>query len=230
MHHHAVVWALASVLVLSGCSANRCATQRTPPAPATTAVQATPMTLPAGSAAAPATSSTPAAPASATATTNPTTTSDGGTAAPTGSARSDFAALGEPNADTHATRGLSGGSPRTAMAPNMAAIPSPPSALSVPANAGVDQSLKAIPAAIPLGHLSREVLEGPLRDPLRLARCHKTSGTKVEIDVVIYNGTALGVTVRTTPSDRVLNFCIERIVRDTSWIKELAVNRVTVTL
>jgi len=226
MHHHAVVWALASVLVLSGCSANRCATQRTSPPPATTAAQATPMTLPAGSATAPAASSTPAATTTATATTTP----DGGAAAPMGSARSDFAALGEPNADTHATRGLSGGSPRTAMAPNMAAIPSPPAALSVPANAGVDQSLKAIPAAIPLGHLSRDVLEGPLRDPLRFARCRKSSGTKVEIDVVIYNGTALGVTVRTTPSDRALNFCIERIVRDTSWIKELAVNRVTVTL
>jgi hypothetical protein len=116
------------------------------------------------------------------------------------------------------------------MAPNVTAIPSPPSALSVPPNAGVDQSLKAIPAATPLGHLSRDALEGPLRDPVRFARCRKSGGTRVEIDVVIYNGTALGVTVRTTPNDRALGFCIERIVRDTSWIKELAVNRVTVSI
>jgi hypothetical protein len=90
--------------------------------------------------------------------------------------------------------------------------------------------MKALPEGIPLGHLSRDTLEGPLRDPGRFARCRKNTGTRIDIDAVIYNGAALGVTVRTAPNDRALNFCVERIVRDMSWVKELAVNRVTVSL
>ena len=34
----------------------------------------------------------------------------------------------------------------------------------------------------------------------------------------------------TTPNDKALNFCVEHIVRDMSWIKELAVNRATVSI
>ena len=116
------------------------------------------------------------------------------------------------------------------MAPNVTAIPSPPAKLSVPPNAGVDSALKALPAGIPLGHLGKDVLEGPLRDPLKFERCRKGNGTRIDIEAVIYNGAALGVSVRTTPNDRVLNFCVERIVRDTSWVKELAVNRLSVSL
>ncbi len=116
------------------------------------------------------------------------------------------------------------------MAPNITAIPSPPAKLSVPPNAGVDASLKALPEGIPLGHLNKDVLEGPLRDPWRFARCRKTTGTRIDIDVVIYNGAALGVTVKTAPNDRVMNFCVEHIVRDMSWVKELAVNRATVSI
>ena len=137
----------------------------------------------------------------------------------------------EPPADTHATRGLSGGSnSKSSMAPNVTAIPSPPAKLSVPANAGVEATMKAIPVGIPLGHLSKDALEGPLKDPWRFSRCRKGTGTRIEIDVVIYNGTALGVNVKTTPNDRALNFCVERIVRDMSWVKELAVNRATVSI
>jgi hypothetical protein len=116
------------------------------------------------------------------------------------------------------------------MAPNVTAIPSPPAKVSVPPNAGVEASLKAMPEGIPLGHLSKDLLEGQLRDPARFARCRKGDHTRIDIDVVIYNGAALGVTVRTTPNDRALNFCVERIVRDMTWIKELAVNRATVSI
>lgn len=220
MHQHVVVWALASSLVVSGCSASRRVTSNGPPA-----LAASPSMQPASSASMIATTERAPAdhPSSEAATTTPGT-------APAASSPFAFAALGEPNADTHATRGLSGGTPRTAMAPNMTAIPSPSARPSVPPNAGADQTLKSLPEGIPVGHLSRDVLEGPLRDPLRFARCRKNTGTRIEIDAVIYNGAALGVTVRTTPSDRALNFCVERIVRDTSWIKELAVNRVSITL
>jgi hypothetical protein len=116
------------------------------------------------------------------------------------------------------------------MAPNVTAIPAPPAKVSVPPNAGVDATMKALPEGIPLGHLAKDVLEGPLKDPWRFARCRKGTGTRIDIDVVIYNGAALGVNVKTTPNDKALNFCVERIVRDMSWIKELAVNRATVSI
>jgi len=158
-----------------------------------------------------------------------TATSASATTAPS-SQDASLAALGEPTADTHATRGLSGGSSRSAMTPNVTAIPSLPAKLSVPPHAGVDQTMKSLPQGIPVGHLSKDTLEAPLRDPAFLERCHRVASTRVDIDAVIYNGTAVGVTVRTAPTDRGLNFCIERIVRETSWIKELAVNRVTLSL
>ena len=116
------------------------------------------------------------------------------------------------------------------MAPNVTAIPSPAAKLSLPANAGVEATLKALPAGIPLGHLSKDVLEAPLRDPARFARCRKANNTRVDIDVVVYNGAALGVNVKSTPSDPSLNFCVEHAVREITWIKELAVNRATVSL
>ena len=138
--------------------------------------------------------------------------------------------LVEPPSHTHAARGLSGGSSKSSMAPNVTAIPTPPAKVGVPPNAGVEASLKAIPEGIPLGHLSKDVLEGPLKDPWRFARCRKGTSTRIDIDVVIYNGAALGVNVKTTPNDKALNFCVEHIVRDMSWIKELAVNRATVSI
>jgi hypothetical protein len=116
------------------------------------------------------------------------------------------------------------------MTPNVTSIPSLSTKVSVPPNAGVEATLRAMPEGIPLGHLSRDVLEKPLRDPARFARCRKGGGTKIDIDVVIYDGSALGVTVKTTPNDKALNFCVERIVRDMTWVKELAVNRATVSI
>ena len=42
-------------------------------------------------------------------------------------------------------------------------------------------------------------------------------------------GLLLGVDVMTKPNDRALNFCIERAVRQMTWLKELAVNKVKVS-
>ena len=77
------------------------------------------------------------------------------------------------------------------------------------------------------GHAGRDSARAPQQRRARgaaaqsgaLRRCRKGTSTRIDIDVVIYNGTALGVTVRTTPVDKVLNFCVERIVRDMSWIE-----------
>jgi len=169
------------------------------------------------------------APAAAVPTAAPANTSTA-VAPPAGSAQSGLTALREPDTDTHAVRGLSGGNPRSSVAPNVTTIPSPPATLSVPPNAGVEATLKAVPAGIPVGHLSKDALEGPLRDPARFERCRKPATVRIDIDAIIYNGSALGVNVRTAPNDQALKFCVERIVRETTWIKELAVNRVTVSL
>jgi hypothetical protein len=220
MHHHRFIWALGLSLVASGCSSsNRCAT---------TSVAHPPVAAPAPTASAPALAAAPTI-ASTTATATPTPTPSASNAVPASSFPAEPTFAGE-QADTHATRGLTGANPRSSMAPNVTAIPSPPAKVSVPPNAGVEASLKAMPEGIPLGHLSKDLLEGQLRDPARFARCRKGDHTRIDIDVVIYNGAALGVTVRTTPNDRVLNFCVERIVRDMTWIKELAVNRATVSI
>ncbi len=122
-----------------------------------------------------------------------------------------------------------GGGPPEKVGPMMTTIPSPPATIAVPPQAGVDTALRAV-SNVPTGSLSRDVLEAPLRDPLRFARCSAPRGTRIDIRALVYNGAALGVDVSTTPSDRALNFCIERVVRETSWVKELAVNQVRVTL
>jgi len=47
---------------------------------------------------------------------------------------------------------------------------------------------------------------------------------------VVYNGQAIGVDVRSNPNTPALDFCVDHVVRQTTWVKELAVNRVNVTL
>ena len=223
MHHRAVLWALAWTLVVPGCT-RRSASPSTgqpvvasmPTSPPATSATAEPMVPPPQPAQAPPP--------------GPTASSPALVAPPATSAPSGLAALRDPATDARPVRGLSGGDSRSSVAPNVTTIASPPATLSVPPNAGVEATLQAVPAGIPAGHLTREALEGPLRDPTRFERCRKSGTTRINIDAVIYNGSALGVTVQTVPNDRLLNFCVERIVRATSWIKELAVNRVTVSL
>ncbi len=130
----------------------------------------------------------------------------------------------------HAFRGLSfGGGPSETVRPMMTSIPSPPPTIDVPPRAGVDAALRAV-SNVPSGHLSKTALEAPLRDPMHFARCNVPRGTRVDINAVIYNGAAVGVDVWTTPRDAALSFCIERVVRETSWVRELAANQVRVTL
>ena len=113
--------------------------------------------------------------------------------------------------------------------PSSNAIPSPPAKIDAPAQAGVDAAIKAVPSTVPGGTLSQRALEAPLQDKARFEHCRIPYGTHGEIAAVVYNGAALGVDVKTKPNDRALNFCIERSVRQLTWTRELAVNKVKVS-
>jgi hypothetical protein len=108
------------------------------------------------------------------------------------------------------------------------AIPSPPAKIDVPPQTRADATTKAVPTTVPESTLSQSALEGPLRDRARFDHCRIPQGTHGEIAAVIYNGAAVEVDVKTTPNDRALNFCIERTVRQMSWVKDVAVNKVNV--
>ena len=113
--------------------------------------------------------------------------------------------------------------------PSSASIPSLPAKIDTPPQTGVDAAIKAVPSSVPVGKMSKSVLEAPLRDRARFEHCAIPYGTHGEIAAVVYNGAALGVDVKTKPNDRALNFCIERAVRQMTWVKELAVNKVKVS-
>ncbi|HMI88951.1 MAG TPA: hypothetical protein VK550_32955 [Polyangiaceae bacterium] len=145
-------------------------------------------------------------------------------------ASSSLDALPPPDTDTSAKarRSLTLTESRGTVDPSSNAIPYP-TRIDTPPQAGVAAAIKAVPSTIPVGTLSKSQLEAPLRDRAHFDHCRIPYGTHGEIAAVVYNGAALGVDVKTTPNDRALNFCIERSVRQMTWIKELAVNRVTVS-
>ena len=133
-------------------------------------------------------------------------------------------------ASTHARHAQAiGGGPASAVEPSTT-LPSPPATLDVPPRAGVDAAIRAVPAGVPTGHLSREALVLPLQDRARYDRCGIPTGTRITIDAVVYNGAAVGVDVRAAPRDSALEFCVEQVVREASWVEEPAVNRVKYTL
>lgn len=131
--------------------------------------------------------------------------------------------------DSHAKYTLSGSNDRSAIEPTKT-IPSPPATIDVRSDASVDSAIKAVPPQIPVGRLSRDTLEAPIRDATRFEPCSIPRTTRVNISVAIYNGQAIGVDIYAKPNNRPLTFCVERIVRQTTWVKELAINRVNVTL
>ena len=151
------------------------------------------------------------------------------TASPSSTASLD--ALPPPDTGTGAQsrRSLTLTESRGTVDPSANAIPSPPAKIDAPPQAGVDAAIKAVPSTVPVGTLSKSALEAPLHDRARFEHCAIPYGTHGEIAAVVYNGSALGVDVRTKPNDRALNFCIERTVRQMTWVKELAVNKVKVS-
>jgi hypothetical protein len=109
-------------------------------------------------------------------------------------------------------------------------IPAPPPTLSVPPHTGVAAALAAVPKGVRTGDLDKNVLEAPLRDRARFERCRVPKTTRVQIDAVIYNGAAVGVDVSSDPPNDALDYCIEEVVRETSFPAQVAVNRVTLML
>lgn len=135
------------------------------------------------------------------------------------------------DAQTHAKYSDAvGEGPRSAMDPGKAAMPTPALKLEPHPDVGVDAAIKLVPSQIPQGHLSKSSLESPLKDPTRYERCAIPSSTRVAIRVAVYDGQAIGVDVRSNPNTPALDFCVDRIVRQTTWIKELAINQVNLTL
>jgi hypothetical protein len=143
---------------------------------------------------------------------------------------SSLDALPPPDTDTGAQsrHSLTMTGSRGTVDPSSTAIPYP-AKIDAPPHSGVDAAIKAVPTTIPVGTLTQSQLEGPLRDRARFEHCRIPYGTHGEIAALVYNGAALGVDVNTKPNDRALNFCIERTVRQITWVKELAVNKVKVS-
>jgi hypothetical protein len=150
---------------------------------------------------------------------------------PSTGSTSSLDALPPPDTDTGAQsrRSLTLTESRGTVDTSTNTIPSPPAKIEAPPQAGVDAAIKAVPSTVPVGTLSKNVLEAPLQDRARFEHCAIPYGTHGEIAAVVYNGSALGVDVKTKPNDRALNFCIEHTVRQMTWIKELAVNKVKVS-
>jgi hypothetical protein len=140
-------------------------------------------------------------------------------------------ALAPPEAEdsTKARRSIAMTDARGTVDPSSSALRALPTKIEAPSQAGVDAAIKAVPTSIPIGNMSKSQLEAPLRDRARFDHCAIPYGTHGEIAAVVYNGAALGVDVKTTPNDRALNFCMERAVRQMTWVKELAVNKVKVS-
>ena len=143
---------------------------------------------------------------------------------------SSLDALPPPKEDvsTQSLHGLAMTDSRGTVDPATGTIPLP-TKIDVPSQAGVDAATKAVPKTIPVGKLDKAMLEAPLRDPARFAHCRVPYGTHVEIAAVVYNGSTLGVDVQTKPADKALALCVERTVRQTTFVKELAVNKVKVS-
>jgi hypothetical protein len=145
-------------------------------------------------------------------------------------APSSLDALPPPDTDTgaHSRHSLTMTESRGTVDPSSNAIPSPRTKIDTPAQGGIDAAIKAVPSTIAVGTLSRSQLEAPLRDRARFDHCRIPYGTHGEISAVVYNGAASSVEVKSHPNDRALNFCIERAVRQMTWVRELAVNKVKV--
>ena len=140
-------------------------------------------------------------------------------------------ALPPPETDdgTKARRSISMTESRGTIDPSSSALRQLPAKSDPPSQSGVDTAIKAVPTHVAVGSVTKSQLEAPLRDKARFDHCAIPYGTHGEIAAVVYNGAASTIDVKTTPNDKALNFCIERTVRQMTWVKELAVNKVKVT-
>jgi hypothetical protein len=126
--------------------------------------------------------------------------------------------------------GLIGCGPNAAPAPRLPEpaprprpTPEPPALGEGPAHStgtSYEQAL-AIPedisAALGEHELTDVELSLPMRSPTFLTDCGVQDSLKVMVQVVVRDGAAVGVTVRTVPDDVKLAECIDRAVRALAW-------------
>jgi hypothetical protein len=67
-----------------------------------------------------------------------------------------------------------------------------------------------------------------IRDRGRYARCGLPADTSVRVQATIYDGSAVTVTVVSTPPNAAQDQCIAQAVREISWVRELTVRNVDV--
>ena len=130
---------------------------------------------------------------------------------------------------TKARRSIAMTDSRGTIDPSSSALRQLPAQGEAPSQGGVGAATKAVPTNIAVGSVTKSQLEAPLRDKASFAHCAIPYGTHGEIAAVVYNGAATGVDVKTIPNDKAVNVCIERAVRQMTWDKELAVNKVKVS-
>jgi hypothetical protein len=65
--------------------------------------------------------------------------------------------------------------------------------------------------------LSDVELSSPMRDAPILATCGAPDTMKLTLRVVVRDGKAVGVTVRTDPDDATIAECVDKAVRELSW-------------
>jgi len=77
--------------------------------------------------------------------------------------------------------------------------------------------------------LTNAQLSAPLLDASIITRCGAPDDMKVKIQVAVKMGRAIGVTVTTTPPNRVITACIDQSVRRLQWPASPKTDFVTTT-
>jgi hypothetical protein len=133
-------------------------------------------------------------------------------------------------AEAPASSGSAAPAPAPAPEPAAATTP-PPSApkIEFPPHATVEQAIQAIPQGMPRLNMSNDLLQAPLLDLKRYDKCKVPRSTKVSMNVAVYDGVAVGVTVTTKPKNAKIEDCLDTVVRGMSWDKVPSLNQSTVT-
>ena len=120
--------------------------------------------------------------------------------------------------------------PAPAAATATPATPPPsPAKIEFPPHATVEQAITAIPQGMPRLNMSNDLLQAPLLDLKRYDKCKVPRSTKVSMNVAVYDGVAVGVTVTTKPKSAKLEECLDTIVRGMTWDKVPSLNQATVS-
>jgi hypothetical protein len=122
-----------------------------------------------------------------------------------------------------------------APAPEPAAVTASPTPapsqpkIEFPPHATVEEAIKAVPQGQPRLNMSNDLLQAPLLDLKRYDKCKVPRSTKVSMNVAVYDGVAVGVTVTTKPKSAKIDECLDTVVRGMTWDKVPSLNQATVS-